>query len=371
MRLTPDADAEELRETVRAFLGRHADTEAVFREMADDRGWDPAVWSRFAGELGLAGLDVPEEFGGAGASFREVAVVAEELGRSLVRLPWFATAVLGVGVLLHTDDDAARAELLPALASGETTAALAYREDPRDRDPGRVATTATPDGSGWRLDGTKTLVVEGATADLLLVTARTPEGPGIYAVDAGAPGLVRTPMRAMDPGRQLAGIELSGTLARAVTTPGGAAPILAKVLDRAMAALAAEQLGGAAAALESAVAYARDRIQFGRPIGSFQAIKHRCADMALHVEAARSASAWATAATAEASGELPLAAATAALRCGSAYRYVAAENIQVHGGIGFTWEHPAHLHFRRAATSAVLFGDPAAHRERLLTGLGV
>lgn len=371
MRLTPDADTEELRETVRAFLGKHADLEAVFREPTDEQGWDPTTWSRFAGELGTVGLDVPEEFGGAGASFREVAVVAEELGRSLVRLPWFSTAVLGAGVLLYTDDGAARADLLPGLASGEVTATLAYREDPEGWDPDRLATTATPDGDGWRLTGAKTLVVEGTTADLLLVAARAPEGPGIYAVDAGASGLVRTPMRAMDPGRRLARIELAATPARAVTTPGGAAPILAKVLDRAVAALAAEQLGGAAAALESAVAYARDRVQFGRPIGSFQAIKHRCADMALHVEAARSASAWATAAVAEASGELPLAAVTAALRCGSAYRYVAAENIQVHGGIGFTWEHPAHLHFRRATTSAVLFGDHAEHQERLLTELGV
>lgn len=370
MRLTPSEEAEELRAVVRAFLDKH--TDHAVEESSDEPGWDPSVWHRFAGELGIAGLDVPEEFGGAGAGFREIAVVAEELGRSLTRLPWFSTTVLGAGVLLHTDDDAARAELLPGIVSGGMTATLAYREQPSGEAAGQpLTTTATADGSDWHLDGTKILAVEGATADLLFVTARAPEGMRIFAVSADAPGLRRTATRAMDPRRQLARIELVGTPARPVVSAARAGAVLAEVLDRAVAALAAEQLGGAAAALDAAVAHARDRMQFGRPIGSFQAVKHRCADMAVQVEAARSASAWATAAAAEAPDELPLAAATAGLRCGEAYRYVAAENIQVHGGIGFTWEHPAHLHFRRAATSAVLFGGKTEHRERLLAELGV
>jgi alkylation response protein AidB-like acyl-CoA dehydrogenase len=366
LRITPDADAEELRTVVRTFLQRNCDIEAVFRELDGERGWDPAVWTRFAGELGAVALDVPEELGGAGASFREVAVVAEELGRSLVRFPWFSTAILGVGVLLHaTGDgaDAARAELLPALASGEVTATLAHS----DADD----TRAEPDGQGWRLTGVKTRVIEGATADLIFVTARTGEGLGVFAVPGTADGVARVSKRALDPNRQLATVTLRNAPARAIGDPSAASPVLERVRDRAIAALACEQTGGAAAALDMTVAYAKDRIQFGRPIGTFQAIKHRCADMAVALEAARSASAWAAAVAADAPEDLPLAAATAALACAEAYSFVAAETIQVHGGIGFTWEHPAHLHFRRAATGATLFGDQAFHRERLLRALAV
>jgi alkylation response protein AidB-like acyl-CoA dehydrogenase len=369
LRITPDADTEELRSVVRTFLQRHCDTEAVFRELDGERGWDPAVWARFAGELGAVALDVPEELGGAGASFREVAVVAEELGRSLVRLPWFSTAILGIGALLHADGDgadAARAELLPALASGEMTATLAHAEEADG-----LGTRAEPDGAGWRLTGTKTRVVEGATADLILVSARTGTGLGLFAVPGGADGVTRLPQRTLDPNRPLATVRLRDAPARAIGDPSTAGPVLERVRDRAVAALACEQTGGAAAALDMTVAYAKDRIQFGRPIGSFQAIKHRCADMAVAVEAARSASSWAVAVADEAPEDLPLAAPTAALACGEAYSFVAAETIQVHGGIGFTWEHPAHLHFRRAATSATLFGDPAHHRERLLDALAV
>jgi alkylation response protein AidB-like acyl-CoA dehydrogenase len=368
LRITPDSDTEELRSVVRTFLQRNCDIEAVFRELDSGRGWDPAVWARFAGELGAVALDVPEELGGAGASFREVGIVAEELGQTLHRLPWFSTAILGVGALLHANgdgSDAARAELLPALASGEVTATLAHVEE---TDGG---TRAEPDGAGWRLTGSKTRVIEGATADLILVSARTGTGSGLFAVPGTADGVTRTPQRALDPNRQLATVTLRDVPARAIGDPSTAGPVLERVRDRAVAALACEQTGGAAAALDMTVAYAKDRIQFGRPIGSFQAIKHRCADMAVAVEAARSASSWAVAVADGAPDDLPLAAATAALACGEAYSFVAAETIQVHGGIGFTWEHPAHLHFRRAATSATLFGDPAHHRERLLGALAV
>jgi alkylation response protein AidB-like acyl-CoA dehydrogenase len=365
LQLTPDADTEELRSVVRTFLQRHCAVEA--RELDGDRGWDPAVWARFAGELGAVALDVPEELGGAGASFREVAVVAEELGRTLHRLPWFSTAILGIGVLLHADGDGAdgaRAELLPALASGEMTATLAHAEE-EDR------TRAEPHGAGWRLTGEKTRVIEGETADLILVSARTASGLGLFAVPGGADGVTLIPQRTLDPNRPLAVVRLDNAPARAIGNPAGAGPVLERVRDRAVAALACEQTGGAAAALDMTVAYAKDRIQFGRPIGSFQAIKHRCADMAVAVEAARSASSWAAAVAADAPDDLPLAAATAALACGEAYSFVAAETIQVHGGVGFTWEHPAHLHFRRAATSATLHGDPAGHQERLLGSLAV
>lgn len=364
LRLTPDADAEDLRQVVRDFLARHGDTEAVFCGL--EHGWDAEVWRRFATELGVVGLDVPEEHGGAGATFREVAVVAEELGRSLVRLPWLSTAVLGVGVLLHADAP----DLLAELASGEVTATLAHLEGFDGWDPDGVHTVAEPDGAdGWRLSGAKTLVLEGDTASVLLVVAAVDGEPAIFLVDEGAAGLVRRSLPTLDPTRPLAELLFDGTPATLVA--GGARAIVPKVLDRARAALAAEQVGGSAAALDMAVSYAAQRLQFGRPIATFQAIKHRCADMAVQVEAARSAALWAAAASADAPDELPVAAATAALVCGEAYTWVAGETVQVHGGIGFTWEHPAHLHVRRAATGAALFGTAAASRHTLLDQLGV
>ncbi|MGW0893129.1 acyl-CoA dehydrogenase family protein [Saccharopolyspora sp. NPDC002578] len=373
-RLTHDADIEQFRGAVREFLREHADTAAVFGEMREERAGDPAVWNRFAGELGVVGLDVPESYGGADAGFRPVAVVAEELGRSLVRLPWFTTAVLGVGVLLHAEGAQAeecRRRLLPALAAGARTATLAWAETPGGLDAPSLDASAVRDGDTWRLTGRKILVVEGATADLLFVAARTEDGRALFVVDGDAPGVVRTADRAMDPNRQLATVIFDGAPARLVSDPGTGERVLARVRDRAVTALACEQTGGAAASLDMAVEHVKNRVQFGRPIGMLQAIKHRCADMAVELEAARSASLWATGAIAEDSPDVGIAAAAAALTCSRSYEYVAAETIQVHGGIGFTWEHPAHLHFRRAATSAVLFGDRHTHQERLLSGLHV
>lgn len=366
LRITPDADAEDLRAVVRDFLARRTEP-----SRDPDTGWDRDLWRRFAAELGVAALDVGEDLGGAGASFREVAVVAEELGRRPVRLPWFSTAVLAVGALSAlTGTDDLRRDLLADLASGERTATFAWREDHDGWDPDRVTTRAEgDDDGGWRLHGTKIQVVEGATADVLLVVAAVEGEPAVFVVDGDAAGLVRSPLRALDPNRQLADVLLDHVPARRVGHPGDARAAIARVLERGRAALACEQTGGAAAAMELAVAYAADRVQFGRPIATFQAIKHRCADMAVRVEAARSASWWAAAALAEGSPEAPAAAATAALVCGEAYGWVAAETVQVHGGIGFTWEHVAHLHVRRAATDAVLLG--AGHEEALLAAIGL
>jgi alkylation response protein AidB-like acyl-CoA dehydrogenase len=370
LRLSPGPDAEDLREVVRDFLDRHGDSGSVLRDSMGERGWDPRVWQRLAGELGVAALDVPERRGGAGATFREVAVVAEELGRAQVRLPWFSTAVLGVGVLLH--GDSSRDDLLERLASGGLTATLAYREGFDEWDPDAVRTVAEADGGGrWRLSGTKTLVVEGATADVLFVVAAVAGAPAVFVVDGHADGLERTPPAGLDPTRPLAQLVLDRTPATRLGPPGDARELIARVLDRARAALAAEQVGGAAAAMEMTVTYAAQRVQFGRPIATFQAVKHRCADMAVQVEAARSAALWAAAAAADEPDQLATAAATAAIVCGDAYSWVAAETVQVHGGIGFTWEHPAHLHVRRAAVDATLLGARAAHRDTLLAAAGI
>ena len=260
---------------------------------------------------------------------------------------------------------------LPGIASGSTLATLAVAEGAGTWDSVDLRTTARRVDSGWRLDGTKSFVLDGLVADLVLVAAHSPAGLSLFAVEGHASGLLRSSMRTLDQTRKQAHLELRDVPGRLLGPEGSAAVLLEKVKDRAVVALACEQLGVAARCLEMAVAYAKERVQFGRSIGSFQAIKHRCADMAQQVEAARSAVAWAVACAADGSPDLPVAASMAGLCASEAAVFTAAENIQVHGGIGFTWEHPAHLYFRRARSSALLLDDPAVHRRRLLQRLGV
>jgi alkylation response protein AidB-like acyl-CoA dehydrogenase len=363
-------EQEELRRTVRAFLDEHSPETEVRRLMDTTDGLDPRVWAGLA-EIGLLGLTVPEELGGAGASLIEVGVVLEEAGRSLLVAPYFSTVALATTALLAAGDEEARKAYLPSVAAGELTATLALTEDDGRADLAAVALAARPDGGGWRLDGTKSYVLDGHTAGLVLVAARTEAGLSLFAVPGDAPGLSRTPLETMDLTRKLARLEFTDTPARLVGADGAAESVLAHVLDVAAVALAAEQVGGAARALEMAVDYAKVRHQFGRPIGSFQAIKHTCADMLLEVESARSAAyygVWAAAAGAEDSS---VAASLTKAYCSDAYADVTAKNIQVHGGIGFTWEHPAHLYFKRARGSAVLFGDATYHREQLARRIGI
>ncbi|GAA2454456.1 acyl-CoA dehydrogenase family protein [Actinomadura vinacea] len=370
MDLAPSEDVEALRPVVRSFVEKVSPEAEVRRLMDTDRGHDPAVWRRMAGELGLTGLGVPEEHGGSGGGFREIAVVLEEMGRALMCAPYLSTVVLAAGALLHSADEDAQAAYLPGIAAGETTATLALAEgDARWDDPAGVSTAATRTGSGWELTGKKLFVLDGLSADLVLVAARTgpaPEDLGLFAVEGGAPGLVRAAMTTLDPTRKQARLELGGVPARLVGPADGAWPLIRKVLDLAAVGLACEQTAGAERVLEMAVEYAKTRHQFARPIGSFQAIKHRCADMALGIDAARSAAAYAVWAASGGPAELPVAAAMAKATCSEAFVFAAAENVQVHGGIGFTWEHPAHLYFRRAKSGALLFGDPAHHRDRLV-----
>lgn len=364
--LTPDADAEALREVVRDFLAHHGDADAVLHGRPDDAALRTRVWKRFAGELGAAGLDIPERLGGAGASFREVAVVAEEMGRSLARLPWLSTSVMALGLLAEAGDE----ELSARLITGAETATVALVDAAAtsDRAAGPVSGGWAPDG-GWRVSGTKELVVDGATADIVLVAAATPDGPVVIAVEAGAPGVTATSSRTLDLTRPLASVGFRDSPGRLIAGPDTAAAVLDRVRDRTRTALACEQTGGTEAALDMSVRHAGDRMQFGRPIGTFQAIKHRCAEMVVQLEAARSVSLWAAACATDDRENLRTAAATAALVCGRAYSWVAGENVQVHGGIGFTWEHPAHLHVRRAASSRVLPDGDLGGTEALLAAL--
>ena len=248
-----------------------------------------------------------------------------------------------------------------------------------EMDPSFMAASNSGLGSGsgangagaWRLDGTKMYVLDGHTADLLVVAARTGSGVSLFTVEADAAGLTRTPLSTMDQTRKQAKLTFDGVEAALLGAEGGGWPVLERVLDLAAVALAAEQVGGAQMCLDMAVEYAKVRVQFGRPIGSFQAIKHKCADMLLQVESAKSAAYYAGWCAAEMNDELPQVASMAKSYCSEAYFHAAAENIQIHGGIGFTWEHPAHLYFKRAKSSELLFGDPTYHRELLAQRIGI
>jgi alkylation response protein AidB-like acyl-CoA dehydrogenase len=364
-------EQEELRRTVRSFLEQKSPESEVRRLMETTEGYDPSVWKQMGEQLGLQGLAIPEEFGGSGYSYVELGVVLEEMGRSLLCAPYFSTVVLAANTLLHCGDESAQKEYLPGIASGETVATLAFTEPSGRWDADGIQMQASVSGDNWTLDGEKMYVIEGHTADLLLVAARTGAGISLFAVPSDASGVTRTPLSTMDQTRKQAKVEFSGTPARLVGTDGAGWDTLDRVLDLAAVGLAAEQVGGAQKCLEMSVEYAKVRVQFGRPIGSFQAIKHKCADMLLEVESAKSAAYYAMWAASELNDELPVVASLAKAYCSDAYFHAAAENIQIHGGIGFTWEHPAHLYFKRAKSSELLLGDPTYHRELLAQRIGI
>jgi alkylation response protein AidB-like acyl-CoA dehydrogenase len=364
-------EQEELRRITRQFLESKSPETEVRRLMETTEGYDPAVWSQMANELGLQSLVIPEEYGGQGFTYVELTVVLEEMGRALLAAPFYSTVVLATNAVLHSGDEAAKKEILPGIASGETIATLALTEPNGKWDVSGVEATATQDGDAWTIDGTKMFVLDGHVADVIIVAARTGAGLSLFKVDGDATGLTRTPLATMDQTRKQAKLEFSGVPATLIGTDGGAEEVLGRVLDLAVVALAAEQVGGAQKVLDMSVEYAKDRVQFGRPIGSFQAIKHKCADMLLEVESAKSAAYYAAWCAAELNDELPEVACLAKAYCSEAYFHSAAENIQIHGGIGFTWEHPAHLYFKRAKSSELLFGDPTYHRELLAQRLGI
>jgi len=364
-------EQRELRSIVRRFLADKSSEADVRRLMATREGYDPEVWAQMSEQLGLQAIAIPAEYGGAGYSYLELGIIFEEIGRALLCAPYFATVALAAEVLLRSGDDTAKKELLPGLASGETIGTLAVQENPTGWGVADIATTATHTADGWRLNGHKRFVLDGHVANLLLIAARTDAGVSIFAADSTAAGLMVTPVGTMDQTRKQAELELNETPARLVGQDGQGGAILEKALNTAAILLAAEQVGGASRALDMAVDYAKIRVQFGRPIGSFQAIKHKCADMLAETESARSAAYYGLCALASDDADVPIAAHLAKIYCSQAYMHVAADNIQVHGGIGFTWEHPAHLYFKRAKTSEVLLGTPAHHRTLLAELLGV
>jgi alkylation response protein AidB-like acyl-CoA dehydrogenase len=362
---------EQWRKSVRSFMEQKSPEKEVRRLMGTVDGFDIDVWKQMADQLGLQALTIPEEYGGSGFGFVELGIVFEEMGRILMCAPLFSTAVLATGALLASGDEGAKKTYLPSLASGETIATLAVTEGVGRWEEHAISTRATSRGDDWLLNGVKTFVVDGHLAKLVLVAARSEAGVSLFAVDAGASGLSVTPMDTLDQTRKLSEVRFEDVPARLVGSEGKAWPAIAHVLNLAAVALAAESAGGAQHCLEMSVSYAKIRKQFGRVIGSFQAIKHKCADMLLEVESAKSAAYYAMWAADEEAGELPVAASLAKSFCTEAYFHVAAETIQIHGGIGFTWEHSAHLYFKRAKSIELLFGDPTFHRELMAQRLGV
>ncbi len=374
-------EQEALRETARSFLAEHSGPEAVRRAMASELGHEPEVWKRIGAELGWPAVIVPEEHGGLGLGFVELVALLEVMGEFLLCAPFFSSVCLGANALLVAGSAAQQAEHLPAIAEGRSLATLAHAEPGGRPDAAGIATIARPEeGGGYRLDGTKCFVLDGHCADLLVVTARREgsrdeEGVSLFAVPAETAGLERRALPTMDQTRRLAEIALRDVRVPASALLGGegeSAAALSTILDRAAIALAAEQVGGAQRCLDAAVAYAKERVQFGRPIGSFQAIKHKCADMMVAVESARSGAYYAACVAAEGGDELPLVAPLAKATASEAFFRCAADSLQIHGGVGFTWEYDVHLYFKRAKSTEVFLGAPAYHRERLarLLGLG-
>ena len=339
MQLVPGPEAEELRAAVRSFLDKHAP--AALRACVDDgSGYDLALWRRLGTELGVLGLAVPEELGGAGAGHVERAVLAEELGRSLLPSPFLGSAVLATDLLVALGDPTG---LLPALVAGERVAAVVR---PR---PGAVRV------DGARLTGAGGPVVDGDVADDLLVVV---DGE-VFGLDAAAPGVGRRTLRTLDPTRRQVRIELDDAPATRLGADAGTVTDLARV------ALAAEQAGLMGAATERTVAYVGDRVQFGRPVGSYQAVKHGCADMYVATEQAVSAARAAAWTADHDRAALPLAAAVAEVFVGPAAFGVAAAMVLFHGGTGYTWEHDAHLFYKRAKADELILGTPARSRARL------
>ena len=356
-------EQQDLRDAVRGLLARDGD--------------ERSRWRRLCGEVGVAGLAIPERYGGAGAGPAETGVVMEELGRDLTCSPMLGSAVLAGQALLASGDDAACGRLLPAIADGSATAALAWTTRAGHWDCGEVACQAWQARGGWELDGEAHYVLDGDTADVLLVAARGPAGVGLFDVDPRQDGVARVHVPTMDATRRLATVRL--TRARGRRVGGDAAAALGRARDLACLALGAEQVGAARQALDLTVGYALTRVQFGQVIGGFQALRHRMADLHVLVESARSLTQAAAAdggapqaGHAPEAGDAPelgLRAAAVKVYCSDALARTAAEMIQLHGAIGITWEHPAHRYLKRAHGAGFLFGHPARHAATIAASL--
>ncbi|MGC2168245.1 MAG: acyl-CoA dehydrogenase family protein [Acidimicrobiales bacterium] len=364
-------EQEELRRTLRRFLASTSNEGEVRRLMEDDLGFSPTVWQQMADQLGLQGLMIPEVFGGSGYGLEEMCVVFEEMGRSLLPAPFFSTVALASFALLTSGDEDAMRRYLPGIASGETIATVAISESEGGWDSDAITMPAVRSGEEWTISGTKRYVVDGHASSLILVPARAAEGITLFAVDARAPGIEATSRLTLDMTRKLSEISFHGTPAALIGAAGDAWPTLERALLMASVALAAEQVGGSQRVLEMTVEYAKSRYQFGRAIGSFQAVKHKCANMFVETELASFALRAARRAFVEGADDFAILAHSAKSLCAETFSKVSAENIQVHGGMGFTWDHPAHLYLKRAKSGEFLLGTPRYHRQCIAESLGI
>lgn len=350
----------QLRSAVRKFGADNFGEAKARVQMESEPRFDRKVWQRLGSELGVLGLSVPEEDGGVGGTLVDQAVAVEELGAALATGPLFGTVYLAIPALVAASAGAVRDELLAALVEGTRTAAFVVPDRAGAFDPAAVTVTGNE-----RLSGTAERIVDADAADELLVAATGPDGVALYAVDATGPGVRRTPLVTLDLTRPQATIELAEAPARLVAGPDEAHRVIEHALRVGSALLAAEQIGAAQHLLDLSVDYAKSRLQFGRPIGSFQAVKHRLAEGMVDLEHARSATYHAVWALTDGSDDPALAASIAQALTSAAFSRIATDTIQVHGGIGFTWEHQAHLYFKRATTDAALLGSAEAHRNRV------
>lgn len=374
-------EQEMIRESAEGFLADVSDSAAVRAAMVSERGFDEALWQRLCSEMYWPAIHIPEAYGGLGLGFVELGILLEQMGRRLLCSPFFATACMATPALLLAADDQQKQRWLPLIADGSVTAALAF-SSANGRAAEDVQATAVNEGDGFVLNGTLNHVLDGHGADLLIIAARLPgtvgkAGISLFAVDADHPGIERQMLPTMDQTRRQARIRLNGAYLDGQCLLGefGAGwPHLERVLQLACIALACEQTGGAQQVLDLSVAYMQERQQFGRPIASFQALKHRAADMMLQVECARSASYYAACVAQEVldpegdqqvAAELPTASALAKAQCSETFFHCASEAIQLHGGVGFTWEYDVHLYFKRARASESFLGLPAWHLGRI------
>jgi len=371
MQFSFTSEQQEFRSVLRRFFEETSPTTAVRRLMETERGWDIEQWTELNRRLGLCGVHVPEQYGGQGFGLVELCIVLEEMGRALVCAPYFASTVLATTAILNAASEAQKETLLPPLVLGETIATLAFVEPNGGWDGAGTQATATPADDRFLLDGVKSFVLDGHTADLVIVLARRPgssgaDGLSLFIVKGDAPGLERRALHVLDPTRKLARLEFRSVEADLLGELGGAAQPLARTLMQAAVCLASEMVGGAERLRESALDYANLRMQFGRPIASFQSMKHKQADMLLEVELAKSAAYYAAQAAADDDPDLPALASLAKACASEAYLQTAIHTIQIHGGIGFTWDNDTHLWFKRAKSSEVFLGDGAWHRERMM-----
>jgi len=370
MRFSFTPEQEEFRATLRRALEARSPAKEVRRLMATEAGFERDGWKKLNQELGLTAIHIPEAYGGAGFGFGELGIVLEEMGRSLLCAPYLSS-VMAATAILHAGSEAGKKALLPGIAAGDVAATLAFSEDSGLNDAASVALTATPAGASYKLNGAKSFVIDGHTADLIIVLARRPgskdrDGLSFFTVAGKAAGLERRPLKTMDETRKLARLAFKDVEAKLLGKEGQAAPDFDQTMQQMLVCLACEMVGGAERLREDALAYVKMRMQFGRSIASFQTTKNKAADMLIDVELAKSAAYYAAAALDEGDNDIPALASLAKAQAAEAYLQTAIHAVQMHGGIGFTWDNDTHLWFKRAKSSEILFGDANEHREKMM-----